>query len=175
MECQNQRKILITHSVRWITRLADRWRAQQSAITIANCRIYWAAISWTQMAVSGIPETTFAWGSIIKPYMNNACRDITATFICSWKLGLQNAEVYLSICCSKSTCCNKDDSRDSVWALICACLKSVDRLYQHEIFSIHTCLWLGFFDVHNTICSHDLRRARLPAEFKHITKRRKRK
>lgn len=53
------------HSERWITRLANRWRAQQSAITIANCRIYWAAITWTQMAASGIPGATFAWGSIL--------------------------------------------------------------------------------------------------------------
>jgi hypothetical protein len=53
------------HSERWITRLANRWRAQQSAITIANCRIYWAAITWTQIAASGIPGATFAWGSTI--------------------------------------------------------------------------------------------------------------
>ena len=57
--------IEMNHSERWITRLADRWRAQQSAITIANCRIFWAAITWTQIAVSGIPETTFIWGSTI--------------------------------------------------------------------------------------------------------------
>ena len=58
-------KNLENHSERWITRLANRWRAQQSAITIANCRIYWAAITWTQIAASGIPGATFAWGSTI--------------------------------------------------------------------------------------------------------------
>ena len=56
-------EINVYYSERWITRLANRWRAQQSAITIVNCRIYWAAITWTQIAVSGIPGTTFAWGS----------------------------------------------------------------------------------------------------------------
>lgn len=61
--------IEINYSERWITRLANRWRAQQSAITIVNCRIYWAAITWTQIAVSGIPGTTFAWGSTNQHFM----------------------------------------------------------------------------------------------------------
>lgn len=89
-------KLIINHSVRWITRLADRWRAQQSAITIANCRIYWAAISWTQMAVLGIPETTFAWGSILQHSMYTlSCSEHNCNVYLQLKIELATIDLFL--------------------------------------------------------------------------------
>jgi hypothetical protein len=38
--------------MRWITWLASRWRAQQSAWTNVICRTHWSSISWTHIAVT---------------------------------------------------------------------------------------------------------------------------
>lgn len=83
-------KKTFNYSERWITRLANRWRAQQSAITIVNCRIYWAAITWTQIAVSGIPETTFAWGSKIQ---HEKCNIIAIVYYDYCWLGLWSTRI----------------------------------------------------------------------------------
>ena len=87
-KCWNMKlKKKFISSERWIPRLANRWRAQQSAITIVNCRIYWAAITWTQIAVSGIPGTTFAWGSTNQHFMCNITiivYVIVENWACNW-------------------------------------------------------------------------------------------
>ena len=94
LKCFTLSKILNNHSERWITRLANRWRAQQSAITIANCRIYWAAITWTQIAASGIPGATFAWGSTI---ITKSLTGIVYMSVDNWAFAF-SAFVYKALC-----------------------------------------------------------------------------
>ena len=137
---------LNNHSERWITRLANRWRAQQSAITIANCRIYWAAITWTQIAASGIPGATFAWGSTI---ITKPLTGIVYMSVGNWAFAFF-AFVYKALCGLKNI---------SKFVLFLTVYVSLTGQFLLNIY-------LSF---------NDLRRAGLPAEFKHITKRRKRK
>lgn len=139
------------HSERWITRLADRWRAQQSAITIANCRIFWAAITWTQIAVLGIPETTFAWGSMSYHLLKSNC-------IGQFKFGPWHLMWFVTSLAALRLLLYLRIQFEHLMLIVF--MSTVEFVHNKKLFPTRF---------------HDLRRARLPAEFKHITKRRKRK
>lgn len=142
----------VKHFQQWMSWLPHRWRTQWNAIRHANCKISESSKLWTHLA---LPSGSMSVGVSVHPHHSPktlktsfGCWMPPTAFLesaCRWKHNLITDPIQ----------CNAGRTRDDI----------ITRLTPGNTFKLSRS---------SIILNRTSNQSRIPAEFKHITRRRKR-